>query len=63
MKIKKKRPRMAHLLNNHIKGRLGYLLLHSAVTVFPLLENRGIWFEPRTETPVILSNVRVPLQV
>ena len=37
-----------------------YLLLHSAVTVFPLLENKGIGFAFLKSTLVILSNVTVP---
>ena len=37
-----------------------YLLLHSAVTVFPLLENKGIGFAFLKSTRVILSNVTVP---
>lgn len=37
-----------------------YLLLHSAVTVFPTLEKRGIWAAFLNVMPVNLSNVSVP---
>ena len=48
-----------------VLGKIGvldgtYLLLHSAVTVFPLLENKGIGFAFLKSTLVILSNVTVP---
>ena len=39
---------------------LTYRLLHSAVTVFPLLEYKGIGFAFLKSTRVILSNVTVP---
>ena len=39
---------------------LTYLLLHSAVTVFPADEKSGILLAPSTVEPVIFSKVSVP---
>ena len=46
--------------NKIVWKKSSYLLLHSAVTVFPTLEKSGIWAAFLNVTPVNLSNVSVP---